>query len=1057
MSQSASFAPSDPIPLDAALTHGELPNGLSYYLLPNENPQNKVSISFVVKVGTVHEQNGERGFSRLLSQLAFRKSAAFADGEVAQFLFDATGIKETKFHVAVDFEHTVFTVAVPCDNSSNKGFTAFTKVTQWLASIVGSLQFDEKILNEEVASFLSDVEQEKESGSAAQAAQATRLALEGTPFATRQLRGNAGDVATATVEKVKAFYQRFFHPKNAAIVVCGDFNKYTIALDVINKHLAAATSSASAGDQKVNTPLSHSAMKLSNGPIYGISSRDAQTPARILIEFRASQGDPAVDPNSIGFLHSVLADEVVRGFLRQRVVAIASKLGLEEPVVNDKLIGSAFALVEVAFTAPVGSELSAFARIVEEVERLRRFGSSDEELQEYRDLAMATVRPMLAADETASDQLVSSLMDRIRSGHSPIHTGPRLLIPLLDALQPSHLHSAAKRLAFENATIFVAGGNASDVDYNTELEKVRRNADLPAEPSDIALSGVKVTLNRPLPAPGSIVQEEHPHETIHSYELSNGMVVLVAVQPDEEGQEDADEAGPQVSVSLSSNGGNAEVFVEQEKKFTSAVLGGILATALGLGSIDLASVPFNAGLSPPALNAFLFERSLNIHALSSAPAFLEVLFTVIHDIFTSEESSWVAWTDAAIARELAMLRDELRQTPSAEMLLDQRTREVNWNSNPLIRNLTEKDIDQFDIAWARKYIKGIFAQPANWKMQLAIRIPAANDADGSNNIEETVKHIESLLTKYIASIPSPQEPSPESSMESFRNAVMTIAEKIRFQRGVKVTEVFAPQGDAERAMLRISVALDNLTNSLEVAAVDFICLLLEAHFFELMRDTTAGNVDSVSVVPSFPFSAIFPGELNITFTCEPQTVDSLLQTCLASIKKLSESGPTKQQINQSRQLLLSSPSQLSGLAENLNPDGTTLFGVEVNTNDITKVMTVERAKELIRYMLPMKSYSAFKLFSQKLEEKRKAGKPLIVEDEEDEEDDIEESEESEEEKPTTTSAAKRPAAPAAAKRGAGKSQGSNTAVVGIAAVGIVVALLGAGFFYFRNRRGGDSK
>jgi zinc protease len=325
----------------------------------------EVSVSFLVKVGTAHENSGERGFSRLLSQLAFRKSAAFADGEVGQFLFDATGIKETKFHVAVDFEHTVFSVAVPCDDSSNKGFTAFTKVTQWLASIIGSLQFDDKILKEEIASLLSDVEQEKESGSAAQAAQATRLALEGTPFATRQLRGNAGDVASATLEKVKAFYQRFYHPKNAGIVVCGDFNKYTIALDVINKHLAAVPAAASA---KVNVPLTFNSMKLNNGPIYSIS-RDAQTPARILIEFRASQGDTSANLNTMGFLQSVLADEVARGFLRQRVAAIAAKLALEEPVVNDKLIGSAFALVEVAFTAPQGAELAAFSRVVEEVER----------------------------------------------------------------------------------------------------------------------------------------------------------------------------------------------------------------------------------------------------------------------------------------------------------------------------------------------------------------------------------------------------------------------------------------------------------------------------------------------------------------------------------------------------------------------------------------------------------------------------------------------------------------------------------------------------------------
>lgn len=35
------FAPSDPIPLDAALTHGELDNGLKYFVLPNEAPANR--------------------------------------------------------------------------------------------------------------------------------------------------------------------------------------------------------------------------------------------------------------------------------------------------------------------------------------------------------------------------------------------------------------------------------------------------------------------------------------------------------------------------------------------------------------------------------------------------------------------------------------------------------------------------------------------------------------------------------------------------------------------------------------------------------------------------------------------------------------------------------------------------------------------------------------------------------------------------------------------------------------------------------------------------------
>lgn len=185
-------------------------------------------------------------------------------------------------------------------------------------------------------------------------------------------------------------------------------------------------------------------------------------------------------------------------------------------------------------------------------------------------------------------------------------------------------------------------------------------------------------------------------------------------------------------------------------------------------------------------------------------------------------------------------------------------------------------------------------------------------------------------------------------------------------------------------------------------------------------------------------------------------VDSLLQTCLASIKKLSEAGPSKQQINQSRQLLMNSPSQLSGLAENLNPDGTTLFGMETYTNDITKVMTPERARDLIRYMLHMKSYTAIKLFSDKLEEKRKAGKPLII-DEEDSQDDFSEDEESaDEEVPQTRG--KPQVASKSASVSSRRQASSGSATIGVVAIGLVVAVLGAaGFFYFKSRRSGNSK
>lgn len=268
----------------------------------------------------------------------------------------------------------------------------------------------------------------------------------------------------------------------------------------------------------------------------------------------------------------------------------------------------------------------------------------------------------------------------------------------------------------------------------------------------------------------------------------------------------------------------------------------------------------------PAFGLFLFERTLMVHSQSSSTPSLDLLFTVIHDIFVSDESKWVNWNDTSLARELGQLREELRQPLPAEVQLEQRCRELNWQSNSLIRQLTESDLDSFDPQWARQYLRKLCSdQPAAWKIQLRVRLNQ-EDIEDSDAFASQLAHIESLLEKYIASIPARDTSNAE---EKFRSTVMTLVPQIKFHSGVKVDELFVEGSDAERSTLRISLPLDNVTNALEVSAVDMICLLLEAHFFELMRDTTAGNVDSVSVVPSFPFSAIFPGELNITFTCDP--------------------------------------------------------------------------------------------------------------------------------------------------------------------------------------------
>jgi len=48
---------SKPIPIDKNLTIGKLSNGLTYYIMPNSKPENKVELRLVINAGSILEDD----------------------------------------------------------------------------------------------------------------------------------------------------------------------------------------------------------------------------------------------------------------------------------------------------------------------------------------------------------------------------------------------------------------------------------------------------------------------------------------------------------------------------------------------------------------------------------------------------------------------------------------------------------------------------------------------------------------------------------------------------------------------------------------------------------------------------------------------------------------------------------------------------------------------------------------------------------------------------------------------------------------------------------------
>ena len=82
-----------PLPVDKEVRIGKLPNGLTYYIRHNEEPKGQVNFYIAQKVGSVQEDDNQRGLAHFLEHMAFNGSKHFAkDGQLIKYC-ESIGVK----------------------------------------------------------------------------------------------------------------------------------------------------------------------------------------------------------------------------------------------------------------------------------------------------------------------------------------------------------------------------------------------------------------------------------------------------------------------------------------------------------------------------------------------------------------------------------------------------------------------------------------------------------------------------------------------------------------------------------------------------------------------------------------------------------------------------------------------------------------------------------------------------------------------------------------------------------------------------------------------------
>jgi len=200
---------------DPAVRLGVLPNGLRYAIRRNGVPQAGLSVRLAIETGSMQEAPAEQGVAHLIEHMAFRGSQSFADGEMMQALQRLGARPGADANAETDGRSTSFQFDVARSDPE-----ALDQVLAILRDITGRLTFSPTSLAAERQVVLAEAR--GRAGPGAEVGAVLRRFEFGAHPMARSTTARSEIVATATPTLLRRFYDAFYRPERAIVVIVGD-------------------------------------------------------------------------------------------------------------------------------------------------------------------------------------------------------------------------------------------------------------------------------------------------------------------------------------------------------------------------------------------------------------------------------------------------------------------------------------------------------------------------------------------------------------------------------------------------------------------------------------------------------------------------------------------------------------------------------------------------------------------------------------------------------------------------------------------------------------------
>lgn len=207
------------LPLDSALHTGTLPNGLTYFIRHNDNPKGQADFYIAQKVGSILEEDNQRGLAHFLEHMCFNGTTNFPGKNLITWL-ESIGVKfGYNLNARTGIDETIYNISnVPVARTSVQD-SCLLILHDWACDVTldpAEIEAERGVIHEEWRQSMK--------GSMRIIEEALPTIYPDSKYGHRLPIGIMDVVDNFPPQAIRDYYHTWYRPDQQAIIVVGDID-----------------------------------------------------------------------------------------------------------------------------------------------------------------------------------------------------------------------------------------------------------------------------------------------------------------------------------------------------------------------------------------------------------------------------------------------------------------------------------------------------------------------------------------------------------------------------------------------------------------------------------------------------------------------------------------------------------------------------------------------------------------------------------------------------------------------------------------------------------------